>query len=274
MKKIILILLIFCSNKITLQCQNVAYEKYDYLLISPSQVNRFYAEQIIDYIAYYESAIEKAIQEVELKRSQILELTDKQKISNRDRIKISNLEELINFKELEISEIEFYKQEWEDTKLVYEKINLKFLLSENTCYEIVGIEKNYSPNEYKIEKYELDGNHSWIEILPSKHEFEEEVRIKTSSSSTKKIKRIDKNCISNNPDDCITWETIEVPATFTTIQEKNLFFCPDGFYLANEKCKRERTIKAESGSIEIKVLDINNDNEILVLNNNKVKCKE
>jgi len=57
MKKNILMLLFICFTQITSQCQINGNKKFNYLLISPSQVDRYYSDQIIDYILYYDEII-------------------------------------------------------------------------------------------------------------------------------------------------------------------------------------------------------------------------
>ena len=76
-------------------------------------------------------------------------------------------------------------------------------------------------------------------------------RIEISSASTKWVKRkADRNCISTDPNDCLVWCLIEVPAEYGLAEESMVLKCPDDFQISSDKkyCFRAVSIINEYGS--------------------------
>ena len=272
MKKNILILLLIFLNQITSLCQINENVKSNYLLISPSQVDRYYSGQIIDYILHYDELIEQISQEIKAIESQLMHLNEKNNLSPMINRRINYLENSIETKELEIIEIEFYKQDWEDTNEIHNNINLKVLLNDTKCFKLIGTENVYLPNEYKITESQPNDSLNWVEILSSNPPYTEVVRTEISPASSKQIKTVDENCMSRNPNDCIIWVEIETPATFTTRLIENKSLCPKGFDFVKDQCFRKRNIKSFNKTPKILILDKDNNKEILVTDINEINC--
>jgi len=272
MKKKILILLLICFNQIISLCQSNENVKSNYLLISSSQVDRYYSDQIIDYILYYDELIERISQEIKAIETTLMHMNEKNNLSPMINRRINYLENSIETKELEIIEIEFYKQDWEDTNEILNNINLKVLLNDTKCFKLIGTENVYLPNEYKITESQPNDSLNWVEILPSNPPYMEVVRTQTLPPSSKRIKTVDENCMSRNPNDCIIWVDIEVPETFITRLIENTSLCPKGFDYEKDQCFRKRNIKSFNQIPKILILDAVNNNEILVMDIEEINC--
>ncbi|MCP4121831.1 MAG: peptidoglycan-binding protein [Bacteroidetes bacterium] len=86
---------------------------------------------------------------------------------------------------------------------------------------------------------------SRLEIVPAVYETETET-IPVSSASTKWVKKKAQNCVSSNPDDCLVWCLVDVPATSRTVTRE---------VLKTPATTREITIPAEYTTIKKKLVD-------------------
>lgn len=92
-----------------------------------------------------------------------------------------------------------------------------------------------------------------IEILTPKYETVTET-VEVAPATTKWIKRKgDRNCLSANPEDCLVWCKVEVPAQFRTITKKVNVGC-DGSGVPNQGCIVEKPIAEEVATRSYKKL--------------------
>lgn len=84
-----------------------------------------------------------------------------------------------------------------------------------------------------------------IERRPARYESQSE-QIETAPASTKWVKkRADRNCLSADPNDCLVWCLIEVPAQYRTVTKKVRVGCDDGWTDNGDDCIKTVEIPAE-----------------------------
>ena len=84
-----------------------------------------------------------------------------------------------------------------------------------------------------------------IERVPARYETQTE-QIETSPASTKWVKKkADRNCLSADPNDCLVWCLVEVPAQYRTVTKKVRVGCADGYTDSGDDCTRTIEIPAE-----------------------------
>lgn len=85
---------------------------------------------------------------------------------------------------------------------------------------------------------------SRIERMPAKYETITE-QIEVSPASTKWVKKkADKNCLSANPEDCLVWCLVEVPASYRTLTKTQRVGCDEGYTDTGDDCTRVIEIPA------------------------------
>lgn len=97
-----------------------------------------------------------------------------------------------------------------------------------------------------------------LERVPMKYETMTE-RVEVSPASTKWVKRkADRNCLSANPDDCLVWCLVEVPAEYKTVSKTVAAGCAEGYTRSSttradgkEECVRVRQVAAKYGQRRI-----------------------
>ena len=86
---------------------------------------------------------------------------------------------------------------------------------------------------------------SRIERVPAKYDTQTE-QMEVSPATTKWVKKkADRNCLSADPEDCLVWCLVEVPAQYRTVSKKVRVGCPDGYTDSGDDCVRTIEIPAE-----------------------------
>ncbi len=84
-----------------------------------------------------------------------------------------------------------------------------------------------------------------IERIPAQFETVTE-RIQTAAASTRWEKRkADKNCLSANPDDCLVWCLVEVPAQYRNVTKQVRKSCRTGYTATGDDCVRTIEVPAQ-----------------------------
>jgi peptidoglycan hydrolase-like protein with peptidoglycan-binding domain len=96
-----------------------------------------------------------------------------------------------------------------------------------------------------------------LERIPMQYETTTE-RVEISPATTKWVKRkADKNCLSANPEDCLVWCLVEVPAEYRTVSKTTAKGCPTGYTRSSrsssnrEECVRVVQKAAQYGERQI-----------------------
>ena len=111
------------------------------------------------------------------------------------------------------------------------------------------------PAEYETvtEQYESEPSFTRIETTPPQYETQTE-QIETSPATTKWVKRkADRNCLSADPNDCLVWCLVEVPAQYRTVTRRVNVGC-DGSGVPNSGCVNEVTVPAKMATRTRRVL--------------------
>lgn len=208
-------------------------------LIGPENVDRYYDDQVVYYQKYYNKLkieVEDMIKEEE---SEEKKLKTKRKLRGKAKERLDRVIEQLTYLDSDLSFIEDFLGYWEEHKSNFYQKNKEFSNSfdKNKCYTIFVDEKKLASNKYKIEEEQLKEEVNWKEEILSNYKEE---RIETNPATTKWVKRkADKNCLSADPNDCLVWCLVEVPAEYAT---ERVATCPEGFsiskdeYLCTNKC--------------------------------------
>jgi hypothetical protein len=101
--------------------------------------------------------------------------------------------------------------------------------------------------ENVTEQYEMEAASTKIEVSQPKYETVTE-RVEVKPASTKWVKKkADASCLSANPDDCLVWCLVEVPAEYQTITKRVNKGC-DGSGVADAGCTKTIQIPAKMGT--------------------------
>lgn len=106
------------------------------------------------------------------------------------------------------------------------------------------------PAEYETvtEQYLIAEASSRIERVPAQYETATE-RIEVKPATTKWVKRkADRNCLSADPNDCLVWCLVEVPAEYRTVTKQVRKGCTAGYTDSGDDCTRTVDIPAEYGT--------------------------
>ncbi len=80
-------------------------------------------------------------------------------------------------------------------------------------------------------------------------------RVMVTPATTKWVqKKADPNCLSADPNDCLVWCLVEVPATYKSISKKVAAGCPAGYESKDGDCVRTIEIPAEYTTIRKQVV--------------------
>ncbi len=226
------ILILFQFLSLSIFCQYQPLETLDEFLIGPENVNVHFEEQVEFYLEKYNSMILN-IDELEVLHQEELERLEgnvKKKLWRRNQIRKVN--ETIDLLIEDRIAVENYIQKWEEFQFEsWSHFNENY--DSKQCYNIMSKTKTYLPNEYSIELEDSDSI-SWEVFVPKNMVAKIKVtRISQSSGHKWVKKRADKNCLSNDPDDCMIWCLVEIPEEFRTFNYYEGF--PKVFKYSEEK---------------------------------------
>ncbi len=113
------------------------------------------------------------------------------------------------------------------------------------------------PATYKTETFQkmVKPGYTTYTKKPAKYKTETET-IETSPASTKWVKkRSGDNCLSADPDDCMIWCLVEVPATYKTVQKQVKVGCDDGWTMRGDDCVKENKVDPVYKTYTKKIID-------------------
>jgi len=176
-------------------------------------------------------------------------------------------------KEMELTK-EYIKL-WSDYKMAESK-DLSDLSSENTCYEIIGENDTYAPGEYKVLEININEQLQWDELVKEIQTvtYTKQVVIEEASSVKKQVKKPD--CESPNPDDCLEWKEVAIPAKYgsmTATERMTKRECQRGFEYQDMYDSCVKTITINSAKNHIKIINVFTGMEIKVIDYKQVKCE-
>ena len=87
-----------------------------------------------------------------------------------------------------------------------------------------------------------------IERIPAEFETASET-IQTAAASTRwEQRKLDKNCLSADPNDCLTWCLVEIPAQYRTVTKQVRKACAAGYTASGDDCIRTIEVPAQYGT--------------------------
>nr|HPQ21227.1 OmpA family protein [Saprospiraceae bacterium] len=93
-----------------------------------------------------------------------------------------------------------------------------------------------------------------IEKRAMEHEtMTEQIEVSPATQKWEK-KKADKNCLSANPDDCLVWCLVEVPARYNTVTKRIKKGCAEGWTEIGDDCVRTVDVPVEYGTRTYKKL--------------------
>ncbi len=124
---------------------------------------------------------------------------------------------------------------------VYETVTEQVVIKEpSTRVEIV-------PTEYETETVEvlIKEASTRVEKVPALYISKKEIIEVTPATSKWVKKKINQNCLSDDPNDCYIWSKVEIPAEYKTITKQIRNGCPEGFSDNGDDCTRTTNVPAE-----------------------------
>ncbi|MFK7774105.1 MAG: hypothetical protein AB8F94_18280 [Saprospiraceae bacterium] len=241
------------------------------VLIGPQNVDQFYPEQVEIYTKKYDRMTQYIDELITNHRVEIKEMekAEKKKLWNRNRIKQKN--ELIEVLEIDKEIIEDYKMLWSELVLGSREKEFANVYDESNCYSFFANYKNISSQDCRIELDEREFL-EWEEFMPQKDiEKKQHLQILQPAGTKWIKKRADKNCLSNDPNDCMVWCLVEIPEEY---QVTNYYEdIPDNFQLSEDRNVFYRQFSMENiNQKKYRIFTLRNDRELNILDFKKVKC--
>ncbi|MFK8008341.1 MAG: hypothetical protein AB8H03_18430 [Saprospiraceae bacterium] len=271
MKIKLIFLLIFQIFSSSIFCQYHFLETLNDVLIGPHNVDQFYPEQVEFYTKRYNKMtnyIDKLIggHEAEI---QELEKAGKKKILNRGRI--NQKKEIIEILEIDKEIIEDYKMLWAGLVLGSREKDFAKAFDESQCYSFFANYKNISSQDCRIE---LDKREflEWEEFMRLGEIEKKQHRQIIQPAGTKWIKkRADKNCLSNDPKDCMVWCLLEIPEEYQVINYYEE--APENFQVSEDRAVFYRNFSLEnSQEKKYRIFTLRENMELNILDFKTIKC--
>jgi len=259
MNKYLLLLLILSTFRLNGQVHDL-YES-DFIIVGPENIDYLSASLRDDYIENYTELIlvnNAFLHELE---------TDFELEDEKEQKKIKKRIERLN-EENKI--IENYIALWETTfETHYPKMLAFYEDYQNiSCLEIIGTKETLQPEQYKFVLNE--DKEDW---------YREIIYIKEIPGDKEWVRRkIDKNCVSLNPDDCYVACMVEKMNPVLLFNDKTIDFekCPADFTFSEEEkfCYREQQLFTEDKSLALNLIKLETKEPITdIVKWEKTNCK-
>ncbi len=277
MRTFLLFFILTCYS-ITLSAQSDFLSRIGSILIGPDNVDVFHDTQSEYYIEKYQLLSENISIEKEDNLESIRSIEKKKFKSAKTKNEIASLKEINLLLDAELETIEQYVNLWRSWNSPTKNQTFINAYEAKKCYLIEGHEYTYSSSDYRLDTLEK-GSHIWwnekVDQMMLDLEFE---LVEVEPATSKWIKkRADRNCLSADPNDCLVWSLVEVPAKFDTIviQEAKLG-CINEFSLDKYGLDCDRTVTSEEkveSELQIKIYDRLNGKEIRIKEFEEVECE-
>lgn len=249
-------------------------------LIRPDNVDSYFEHQSIYYQDTYKGLKAQVEEMIDEEKSIKKRIQGKKKIKRKDQVVLDEVNERLSFLQEDLAFIKEYISLWKSYKNFDGKIREEFQANYdvNKCYLIKTEIEELKPYEYKIEVEELTEEINWKEMVDGLESYKKGERILIQSDTTRWVKRkADRNCLSTDPNDCLVWCLIRVPAEYEVAQESGVLKCPDNFKVSPDKkyCYRKVSIINEKGKTKKLVIKDKDfpDKELIIKNYSVIDCK-
>lgn len=280
MKKIFAILIFVFVMLATVFTQSQELNTIIETLVRPENLNSYFDHQIVFYQNSYKELKVQIEEMIDDEKSIKKRIQSKRKIRRRDQEKLDEVNERLALLKEDLAFTEKFISIWRSYERFESKTRNGFYESYNadTCYVLETEDEKLEPYEYEIKWEEIKQEIEWQELVEGIEHCKKGDRIEISPPSTKWVKRkADRNCISEDPNDCLVWCLIEVPAEYGIAEDHMVLKCPNGFQISSDKkyCYRTISIINEQEStmrLVIKDKDFPN-REIKIKNYTITDCK-
>ena len=275
-QKLRISLLVLLSIPAFLSAQNSFDYPIDYQLLEPSDFEETTESQIQYYINRYEKAqvalieIEQQIQssfeslsapkeeyhphkkekKKERKKREKRELREAKQKLRKAKIATARLDYI----QLKLDTISFLKEIWMEQ--ITTSSSKQFAMTESflqqvhpdSCYQISINDKTHSLEDFDlvpIASYQ-GATSNWTENIPFRAVHATKDTITRTPAATKWVQRPgDRNCLSEDPNDCLVWCLVEVGGQAEVLDLIHLAQCPDFYEQNKTACSRNIQVLKE-----------------------------
>ena len=243
-------------------------------LIGPENVDSYYEEQIRYYQDYLDELKQEIKQMLEVEQVAERKIRAKKKIRDKQKVRLAEIMDEIALLKLDLVYIDEFLLYWKEheTSLYQKTKEFSTSFDANKCYKLFFEGKELFSDKYEIIEKDLMEKIKWKEYT----EYETYTsRVEVKPASTEWVKRkADRNCISSNPDDCMVWCLVEVPAEYKTVTKKG---CPQEFNSSKDKFQCTNVCSTENRAKKRRKIVIQNkeypSKELRISDYSIVECK-
>ncbi len=271
MKNKLFILILFQFFAGSIFCQYHFLETLNDILIGPQNVDQFYPEQVEFYTKKYNTMTNYIDGLIGGHQAEIQEMekAEKKKLWNRNGIR--QKKEIIEVLEIDKEIIEDYKMLWSSLILGSREKDFAKTYDESHCYSFFSNYNNISSQDCRIELDERDFL-EWEEFLWQKDIEEKQHQQIIQPRGIKWFKRrADKNCLSNDPKDCMVWCLVEIPEEYQVVNYNK--DAPENFQLSKDRGVFYRKFSIENAvEKKYRIFTLRENLELNILDFIKIKC--
>ncbi len=250
---------------------------FDAFLIGPDNVDIFHDFQMEYYIEKYQALREELLVDKTDNREHHQALENKKFKSRKNKERMDDLKIENDLIVADLKKVNHYLNLWVTWK--GSPGNQAFLeaYQPTVCYQIEGMDFTYFPDDYRLDTLGKGSLVWWNEVVEEiMLEFKYELVEVEPAREDWVQKKADRNCLSANPNDCLVWCLVEVPAKIDTLViQAAKMGCVEGFFLdeSDSMCKNaiisEEKIEVD---LQVKVIDILTGREIRMKSFEKMEC--
>lgn len=248
--------------------------------IMPYETDRLFSDQITEYQTYYTS--EFAINTFAIDDlTKALTALDLEKPTSKVRKRKNVFAEELAVQEKLKEDLEFYLTVWLEIEEYHDtRVTSDFIETYNpeACYRLYTLYDTLEVSAAEIAIRQKDKS-KWMEYPEAiDAEYIEDVRVIKPSSVQWVKKKADRNCQSADPNDCLVWCMVEVPAEVEVLSRTlNVISCPASYVISSngERCEKEMIYNGQlsDASKEMAVFSTATQREVEVLSWEKITCR-
>jgi len=226
----------------------------------------------VSYVEHFNEAIEELNDLLDENNSILVDLDAKSRLTKKDRRRLTETEKIKESIDYELAYLTDLKRQWNVQLKEQNIIQQAFELQEmGECLEFITNEGIMTSNQLELLKQE--------EYAIVAKEF---ITIEETTAATSRWirKRADRNCLSANPDDCLVWCLVEVPAGYKFKGIGDIEYttpeCPIGMEFNKEKyiCYKDVEIIYNQPSASYSLVDKLNQTTYEFLEWNTIECPQ
>ncbi len=241
-------------------------------LLGPQSVSPYWEELSTEYISEI-GAFRSELQSLQTtEENAIATLQANEKLKRRERQQLAAAEERLELLKIELQAIDTLQNDWYNQLVQMESLRQLFdWVNDGHCAELTTTTGIYYSDEIEISL--LSGT--------DQTSFEEWFPVDYQASGTEWVKKkADRNCFSDDPNDCLVWCLVEKKEGIVFIDfqgyERKAKTCPESFTYHSELsyCIRQRTLNEIADDSEAFLIrERSSEQEIQVLSWSAFDCQ-